>query len=83
MDSFIRSDVEKILQFYSEPFDVVVIADTAYRFAAENDSAQPVNVSALIRPGCVNCTSLGSVRTAIIRDYVDLTCQRISKVPPP
>ena len=50
IDSFIRSDVEKILQFYSDPFDVVVIADTAYRFAEENDSAQPINVSALIRP---------------------------------
>ena len=59
IDSFIRSDVEKILQFYSDPFDVVVIADTAYRFAEENDNAQPINVSALIRPGVCQLHIIG------------------------
>ena len=40
-DSFIHADTDKVLQFYSEPFDVVVIAETAYRFAEENDSERP------------------------------------------
>ena len=59
MDSFIHVDVDKVLQFCSGPFDVVVIADTAYRFAAENDSEQPINVSAFMRPGVCQLHIIG------------------------
>ena len=59
MDAFILSGVDKVLQFYGDPFDVVVITDTAYRFAAENDSEQPINVSAFIRPGVCQLHIIG------------------------